>query len=1065
MRRTYILLSLFLLVVIFCGYVNFANKNFNLSESITANQIRATQIALTKPPTAEILIVPPVDMPKVLSSSYRLRPDKRFLISIQEAYKFFSKQKKARISVEFLEGKWVILCNEQEVGRLPEFPDFADFLAVISNWSKQLNKEIHQNLARRNSEEHFPGITNELNKFLAPQVAIALQNLNKLWEQGKRDPKLLQYATQGLISIALQSSQQLEISDLVYGKALAFLGITQSLTELPMKREEALLSGIMDYSAHAEKVAKNLQASDSIANFILKNDAVLEKQAQSEDSSTEAKFLWLIRLAQNKQMKQWYEWVMMAFGDDSLPLSVLKTGLEMKSFVGSRHFTKEMQKIAIQELSSEQDWQWDQYKPVKFVKAMVVNNKYYQVLNSIVDFGPTARSRIAQLESRLKTMDEKFSGPFLDTNTHRSYYRGHFYSSLFIEGRHYLITLSDINGARRFAGNMQGRFISIDKKVQSLKKDIDLLFPSSPVSNNPVSSPAKTPHGNYTDSSTASGEFVNWYDHLVSAREGEINTNELNSDMQEISVLGIPALFQTYQSLVVNYSTMDPSILKTIKDLAARMDSRNRHRRMLGNIAFDNLNDLKLTEKLYRSIEVSSPSNYVDILIANGNRSRNDKQLFKHLMLPNLSPDNKSDILFQLYFLSPDSHPRIEKEYQRLLKRNPEDWGLTNGYAGFLMKKNDFVKARILIRNWQKLELVTLGLERVNAQTKLARTYYEEGLYEEAWTEIAKVIEGQAGSSLQLAGKVLNKLGRLEDAESIFRFNAKRYSSHIKSLTPLIGFLWEHDRASEAAKLLKDFNRPISGKHWNSELAQPFSELFGSQPVEKGTQAFAHLIKAGMNPMELHGIPAAIFKEGNAELAFKTQSQLHYVGRGQLLINFNAYTYLKEWQGEAKALEWLKKVITAPAINQSSDIILSTKEYSLLWKFIQKPDEYAWLSRAAGYSSDKNLSEKNKTALFQYFKSPNKNPHYHIVGQYMLGMVTEQELLNAADSPKKRCEYAYFIAYKARVEGDYEKASDWYRIVLETGQAFDGEYYMALKQLMGWRSQYRYLSKLEPALS
>jgi hypothetical protein len=382
------------------------------------------------------------------------------------------------------------------------------------------------------------------------------------------------------------------------------------------------------------------------------------------------------------------------------------------------------------------------------------------------------------------------------------------------------------------------------------------------------------------------------------------------------------------------------------------------------------------------------------------------------------------------------------------------------------MKKKKFAKVRKLIKHWQDLELVTPGLEHINAQTVFARSYYKEGLYEEAWTEIAKVVKGQKGNSLELAGQILNKLDRLEDAESIYRFYARRYSTHITSLMPLVIFLWEHDRAPEAAKLLKDFNRPISEIHWYSEIAKPFSELFSPQPVEKGEQAFAHLLKAGINPMELRGIPAVIFKEGkNAELAFKTQSQLHYVGRGQLLINFNAYTYLKEWQGEAKALEWLKKNIPETSINQSSDIILSTKEYSLLWSFIKKPDEYAWLSRAAGYSSEKDLSEKNKTELFQYFKSPNKNPHYHIAGKYLLGMVTEEELLNAADSPKKRCEYAYFIAYKARVEGDFEKASDWYRIVLETGQAFDGEYYMALKQLMGWRSQYRYLFKIDPTLS
>lgn len=1062
MRRVSILLVVLLLISIGCAYFTFSNPINVVPENLLAKKIRAKKIALFKEQADEILKVALSDMPKVLDSAYRLRPDKRFLFSLREIHQFFSKRDNGKIGVQFMDDQWVVFCQDKEVGRLPEFPEFSDFLTLISNWSKKLNKEFPLNLAGKTSPKHFPEINQDFSGFLVPQIATGLQKINTQWVQGNRDPHLLKLAAQSLVRISLQSSYQLELSDLVQGKALAILGIARSLTAFPMKREEALLAWVMDYSDHAERVSRKLDQSDPIKMLIMKQDFSLENLARLEDSSTETKFLWLVRLAQKRQMGNWKKWVVEAFGDTELPLSVLKTGLEMKSFAYNQFFTGKMQEFAINELSPGKYWAWVQSEPVKVMKAILVYNKYYQVLDTVFKFDPAERNRMDRLESELETVDKKYSGPFLDANTIRSYYRGHYYSSVFVEGLHYLDSLSDINGARRFAENMQERHNFLEKQYLSFKNDFEVIFPSDLISNNPPYSPGQIHYTDFPDGSNATREFVNWFHHLVSVKENRRNSSGVRLDLLDIKDLGVPALYETYKSLISITSIYNSRFLSTIKQLAWRLDSRNNHKRILGDIAVVHLTDLKLAEKLYRSVEASSPSNYAEVLTDNAYRSRDDKQLFKHLQSPHLSSDDKSDILFQLYSLNPDSHPLIEKEYQRLLKMDTKDFGLNIGYAGFLIKKKKYEKARKLISDWQKLKLVTPGLEHINAQTVYARSYYKEGRYEEAWTEISKVVEGQKGNSLKLAGEILNKLDRLEDAEYIFRFSAERYSSHIGSLMPLIKFLWEHDRGLEAAKLLKGFKRPIPVEYWKKKIGETFSEIFGSLPVEKGEQAFSQLIQAGFVPLQLKIIPPVVFKNGNPELAFKMQSQLLVGGWNvHLVVSINGYQYIKAWKGEAKALEWLKKVVPPQAIPHASKEILSTKEFGLLWSFIETPNEYDWLARATGYVSQPNLSEKNKKKLFAYFKSPGQNPHYHIVGRYMLGMVTEQELLNAADTPKKRCEYSYFIALKAQMEGDYEKASDWYRIVMETGQAWIGEYLMAVEQLMEWERKHQYLSELK----
>ena len=95
-----------------------------------------------------------------------------------------------------------------------------------------------------------------------------------------------------------------------------------------------------------------------------------------------------------------------------------------------------------------------------------------------------------------------------------------------------------------------------------------------------------------------------------------------------------------------------------------------------------------------------------------------------------------------------------------------------------------------------------------------------------------------------------------------------------------------------------------------------------------------------------------------------------------------------------------------------------------------------------------------------YFSLPGLEEHYGILGKYLLGMETEEGLLELATDDKRRCEYAYFIGFKAQAEGRYEDASDWYRIATETGLIPNGEYRWARRALMKWKDSGKSLENL-----
>ena len=73
--------------------------------------------------------------------AYRLAPDRRFIVAISEIRKFFPSRKEETVQAEFTNGNWRISYGNEEIGKIPEFSDFPDFLNVLTAWAKRLNEK------------------------------------------------------------------------------------------------------------------------------------------------------------------------------------------------------------------------------------------------------------------------------------------------------------------------------------------------------------------------------------------------------------------------------------------------------------------------------------------------------------------------------------------------------------------------------------------------------------------------------------------------------------------------------------------------------------------------------------------------------------------------------------------------------------------------------------------------------------------------------------------------------------------------------------------------------------
>jgi hypothetical protein len=83
------------------------------------------------------------------------------------------------------------------------------------------------------------------------------------------------------------------------------------------------------------------------------------------------------------------------------------------------------------------------------------------------------------------------------------------------------------------------------------------------------------------------------------------------------------------------------------------------------------------------------------------------------------------------------------------------------------------------------------------------------------------------------------------------------------------------------------------------------------------------------------------------------------------------------------------------------------------------------------------------------------------MGQYVMGLASESDVLAVATTAERRCEVAYYLGVRALAEGRPNDAADWFLVVAETGQSREGEMIWALQQLNVWANKPRILAGLQ----
>jgi hypothetical protein len=717
------------------------------SKLIRANSLVTTDI---KPQEVDknipsILEVPPKQMRKALDDAYRLRPDKRLLLSIGELHNIFTGEKKSEPTIEYDNGLWKISYRSLDVGSLKEDPDFPDFIKLLTEWIEKLNTSNPMQLPPTSpvSPETQAKI-DHLDNFVSPDIIKRLREVDNLWLKGEHHPFLLYSSMRTLVFLSMQSLDEMGLADILPARALAFLALVKVLTPYDTAREECLLADTMSYSGQAVKLAKLLPPDDATRTYILRDDDQLKILAESQDSSLTVRYFWLERLSKRGKWEDWSHWLETAFGDNPISLPLLKTGLDMSKFKGKKGFSLLIgQTILYQLLHEKLDFRLMIKARIRyFLNDQELIRTIYQNLGLSAS---TTNELIDIYESNLEKMADEYKGPSFDSDTFKAYYQGYFYSIIFAQGLYYLDALSSLETAQLFLLN-----IKLAKSATFIATKIKTLF---------------------TDSNRHSSisYFIQWYGNLVYSKAGSGNVHHLMEDIASLPAFGAKPMIRTMKEAKTHFKVGDPALYVSIKRMAFRMDNRPVHKHQMASWAHWDLHDLRLADKSYRYIADTDSGRQAETALYHASFIGQKDHLTSFLQNTGATVSSK---LYALRLIESDNFgidSILLEKYKQLIHANPDNSNISRQFAKYLKKQGDYDQARKVLWQWLNRKVMTAGLEHTVFLNEIAETYYLQKRYSEGWAVIANSVSGMHGGTLRIAGKLLDKMGDKVQAEKIQR--------------------------------------------------------------------------------------------------------------------------------------------------------------------------------------------------------------------------------------------------------------------------------------------------------
>src|SRR6266496_1650238 len=383
-------------------------------------------VRLENSPPDSLMAVKPENLPAHVKSLYRLRPDRRFLYAAAEMQRLTTgSPRRGVLAIRFEENRWRLSLDGSPFGDLPEFPNFADarsFLVSRVPAQPALQRKPGSPLKATDSA----ALENGLPADLLP----ALARLNAEWTASPGDPAVVESGLRGLLWLALQTFDELELSDPILGKALALLAIAQTREPGHLAREECLLASLLGYEDHARLMAQRLPAEDPVRLFADWDLAGLKALAHRPKADPRTEYLYLLRLAQNETKEDaWFPELEASSWGRRLDGPSLRLVLTLDPFSWRASQAMLMEFRVLEDLPTASRVAASSASPDGTPAWREIAMKWLEDLHRSGQKPP--EGRLSELEAAVNSEASRLDGPLLDRQIVRAFRFANFYSSVY----------------------------------------------------------------------------------------------------------------------------------------------------------------------------------------------------------------------------------------------------------------------------------------------------------------------------------------------------------------------------------------------------------------------------------------------------------------------------------------------------------------------------------------------------------------------------------------------------------------------------------------------------------
>jgi hypothetical protein len=249
------------------------------------------QVARSRPSPALMHALTPLPVAlaparAAVEAATRPAPDRRILLAVADLHHIIIGIDRRDAEAAYVGGEWVVRHLDVEVGRLPEFPSFAEALRMLRTWAARLEGPTSAASSTAVPEREPP---------IEQDAFALLRAAQRSWSPFAKDAQAIRDASVALAALSFALRDEMEVGDVLPGRALATLALAEKRGEA-LPRSKALLAYAMGYQREARELASALPAADGTRNFLEKQDGLLARSAQLTGSSTWTRYLWLRRL-------------------------------------------------------------------------------------------------------------------------------------------------------------------------------------------------------------------------------------------------------------------------------------------------------------------------------------------------------------------------------------------------------------------------------------------------------------------------------------------------------------------------------------------------------------------------------------------------------------------------------------------------------------------------------------------------------------------------------------------------------------------------------------------------